>query len=169
MSKFITTEEFKDGLNGIKGNLKNAVSDINDLFHMHDDLASKIDTLKEAININADGCQDLENEISSLSGRLDKCERSLRDVKTSLSAIDNQNGGTGIVIFLIAGAAIVGFLYLVSELDKLEKRINMLPGAKKAEEANAWETFQKDEPVCDKCDESTPDSAEAASENGKEN
>lgn len=156
MSKnFVTVERFKDELKGVNGC-------IDELFSKYDKLSDRLDVCKDAININSDGCQELESTVNELSKRLEKAEKAIREYRAQ-AVRTNDKSGTAIAVVLSI-TALVALIAIGNQLDKLELRVlanerNKTTGSCKCEKP-------VDKPFC--ADQNDGENKPASEDNAKE-
>ena len=102
---FVTFNKFEERLSAIH----NAI----------DELDERIDICKEAININSDGSQDLQKQLTELTKRMDRYERSLRSCQSNMASVKDH--GTAAAVGVVLGVTALLAIYAIgSKVDQLE-------------------------------------------------
>ena len=142
-SRFVEFDEFKKELSSIH-------RDIDNLYENTETLEEWHNSVKDAINHNADNGKELEKRVNELASRIDKVARGVR-VAQDMAA--QKSSGTGLFVGIGAIASLFGFIYLLGEINDLAKQIDMLEskakrgefkGAQPVKDTPAEVTFRED-------------------------
>lgn len=117
MSKqFVLYDNFKE-------EVKKIHRDITDMGSELDDMYQKFDVVKEAVNTNADGCQELESRVDELTKRLDKMNRSMQIMRQDVNAKNTDGSMIGLTVGIIG---VFAFIWTASEISRLAKEIDAI-------------------------------------------
>ena len=144
-NKFVTFDQFKAEIKSLKHDIQDLVNQHNSIVRGNwdelDEVKENLNVVKEAVNINSDGCQELEARVNALSERVEKLQKAARGLRVDVDAKTSNGAGVALLVGL---GGILAFCWIMAEIDKLSKRIEVFEETRKRVEAQKKEA----EPFC---------------------
>ena len=135
MSKrFIEIDEFRKELK----NLKRELMEYADLCSEdRNGTAERLENTIEAVNKNADAGMELSKRLDALQKRVESLQNTCKALRVDVDA-KNSNGAAA--AFLVGAAGFIAFIYLVTEINKVQEQIDTL---NKRQQKSAEKTFRE--------------------------
>lgn len=134
MSKFVEYGEFRRELKDLKMGYNGCVDQL-----MSDtkDLSKRLENTIEAVNKNADAGMELSKRLDALQKRVESLQDACKALRVDVDA-KNSNGAAA--AFLVGAAGFIAFVYLVTEINKVQEQIDIL---NKRQQKSAEKTFRE--------------------------